>query len=173
MRISQRRMTSCALGGALWVSAMLSPAVYANIPAAYLACEGAELREDCVMTGPQYGVCLRDTLCEDPPETEVNECVLCVDACWGQEEGTSCVRPWTGEEGVCEAQEQCTDREETSFQECMRCVELTLDERSPGEGEGCAAGGNSGGVFTSMVPLISLLLWGAGALLIRRRWPLR
>lgn len=110
---------------------------HANIPAAYLACEGAELGESCVMTGPQYGVCVRDTLCEDPEETAVNECVLCVDACWAQEEGTECVRPWTGEEGVCEAQTQCTDREETSFTECVRCVEPP--EPPPAEVEGCNA----------------------------------
>lgn len=154
-------------GLCLWVSALSALCglnlAHANIPAAYLACEGAALRESCVMTGPQYGVCLRDTLCEDPQETPVNECVLCVDACWDQDEGTSCVRPWTGEEGVCEAQERCTDREETSFQECMRCVELSEPVSSGGE-EGCA-GAPMGGIT-----LFSLILSVFGALCVRTRW---
>ena len=97
---------------------------HANIPAAYLACEDATPGEECVMTGPQYGACVLDTLCTDPEETTVNECLLCVDACWNGEEGDLCIRPWTGEEGECELQDQCTDRPETSFLECMRCVKL-------------------------------------------------
>lgn len=140
--------------------------VWANIPAAYLACEGAELKADCVMTGPQYGICLKDTLCEDPPETEVNECVLCVDACWGQPEGTSCIRPWTGEEGICEAQQQCTDREETSFQECMRCVELVVE--SSAQNEGCAQ--QESPRLSLFVLLFSLILSIFGASFIRRNW---
>ena len=96
---------------------------WANIPAAYLACEGANPKEACVITGPQYGACLRDTLCQDPEETAVDECLLCVDACWDLTEGSLCIRPWTGEEGRCEAQAQCTDKPETSFLECMRCIE--------------------------------------------------
>ncbi len=96
---------------------------FANIPAAYLACEGAEERAPCSLPGPQYGVCIRDTLCTDPPETSVNECVICVDECWASEDGLECIRPWTGEYGVCESQERCTDKLETSFDECRRCVE--------------------------------------------------
>jgi hypothetical protein len=139
-----------------------SPAL-ANIPAAYLACEGAELGEPCVMTGPQYGVCVRDTLCEDPEETVINECVLCVDACWAQEEGSVCVRPWTGEEGVCEAQTQCTDREETSFTECVRCVEPPPPP--PDEGSGCSA--LTGRPLRSLWALMCVLLLG------RRLWRAR
>ncbi len=97
--------------------------VYANIPAAYLACEGAEERAPCALPGPQYGVCITDTLCTDPPETSVNECVICVDECWASQDGLACVRPWTGEMGVCESQDRCTDKPETSFEECRRCVE--------------------------------------------------
>lgn len=100
-----------------------SSLAYANIPAAYLACEGAEERAPCSLPGPQYGVCIRDTLCEDPPETSVNECVICVDECWASQDGEECVRPWTGELGVCESQDRCTDKIETSFEECRRCVE--------------------------------------------------
>ena len=117
---------------------------HANIPAAYLACEGAPLGEPCVMTGPQYGVCLLDALCADPPSTAINECVLCVDACWGlRAEGEGCVRPWTGEEGVCEAQARCTDRAETSFLECVRCVAPSSPPSplagSPPEQLGCSS----------------------------------
>ena len=100
-----------------------SPKIFANIPAAYLACEGAEDRAPCALPGPQYGVCVRDTLCNDPPETNVNECVICVDECWAGQDGAECIRPWTGELGVCESQARCTDKEETSFEECRRCVE--------------------------------------------------
>ena len=108
----------------LMSSHLLLPTGYANIPAAYLACEDATPGEACVMTGPQYGACVLDTLCTDPEETFVNECLLCVDECWNGIEGQRCIRPWTGEEGECELQSQCTDRTETSFLECMRCVEL-------------------------------------------------
>ncbi|MEE2643290.1 MAG: hypothetical protein VYD19_00020 [Myxococcota bacterium] len=126
----------------------------ANLPAAYLACEGAEPGSPCTLTGPQYGPCTRDTLCEDPPETPVNECVLCVDDCWSREEGVPCLRRWTGEAGRCVAQEACTDKVETSFQECNRCVTtdgepdqgtpslgLSRGRKGPQrEGEGCRYG---------------------------------
>ena len=161
------RQSPLTLWGLLGCTACAWTDAWANIPAAYLACEGAELREPCVMTGPQYGVCLQDTLCEDPPETPVNECVLCVDACWGQEEGTSCVRPWTGEEGVCEAQERCTDREETSFQECMRCVEPMMVAQESVE-EGCASAARAG--RAEGVTLLSLILAVGGVFCVRRRW---
>ena len=108
---------------------------YANIPAAYLACEDAEPGVACVMTGPQYGACILDTLCTDPEETFVNGCLLCVDECWNGQEGQRCIRPWTGEEGECELQTQCTDRVETSFLECMRCVQL--DVKSNEDDQGC------------------------------------
>lgn len=99
--------------------------VLANIPAAYLACEGAPEGSDCSLPGPQFGVCVRDTLCVDLEQTAVDECVLCVDGCWAGRDGESCVRPWTGEEGICETQDRCTDRLETSFEECRRCVSLS------------------------------------------------
>ena len=120
-------------------------ACFANIPAAYLACEGAEERAPCALPGPQYGVCITDTLCTDPPETAVNECVICVDECWASQDGLECVRPWTGELGVCESQDRCTDKPETSFEECRRCVEKPTEDESNPENqmdilsnEGCA-----------------------------------
>jgi hypothetical protein len=134
------------------------PSALANIPAAYLACEGAQEGEPCVMTGPQYGACLRDTLCEDPPETRVNECVLCVDACWAQGEGSSCVRPWSGEEGVCELQDRCTDREETSFTECVRCVELPPPSKDMRESAGCMQGAGARERFVLLFALLCVAL---------------
>ena len=110
-------------------------ACLANIPAAYLACEGAEERAPCALPGPQYGVCITDTLCTDPPETSVNECVICVDECWASRDGLECIRPWTGELGVCESQERCTDKPETSFEECRRCVEGQAKSGSASENQ--------------------------------------
>lgn len=119
--------------------------IFANIPAAYLACEGAAERAPCALPGPQYGVCITDTLCTDPPETSVNECVICVDECWASQDGLECVRPWTGELGVCESQDRCTDKPETSFEECRRCVDgkawsesNTENQMNTLENEGCA-----------------------------------
>ena len=123
------RMCSWCIGswciGYLYFSA--SDAL-ANIPAAYLACEGAPEGSACSLPGPQFGVCVRDTLCVDSEITAVDECVLCVDGCWADVDGASCVRPWSGEEGVCETQDRCTDRIETSFEECRRCVRLPEPE---------------------------------------------
>ena len=158
--------------GALLGALFTPPRAHANIPAAYLACEGAPLGEPCVMTGPQYGVCLLDALCVDPPSTALNECVLCVDACWGlRAEGEACTRPWTGEEGVCEAQERCTDRAETSFLECVRCVapsahsSLELSpapslEPSPDEA-GCASRGGGAPVRLTLWAALWAALWVA------------
>ena len=94
----------------------------ANIPTAYLACEGANVGDRCSLPGPEYGTCTRDTLCVDPPDTKINECVLCVDDCWALIEGDSCTRRFTGTPGICQTQMQCTDKEATSFKECQRCV---------------------------------------------------
>lgn len=113
-----------------------TPSSYANIPAAYLACEGALEGAECSLPGPQYGICVRDTLCEDITETTVDECVLCVDGCWAGKDGDECVRPWSGDPGICETQDLCTDPPETSFEECRRCV-LPLDTKDTPSTEGC------------------------------------
>ena len=125
-----RACRTLALQGSLWLLVLASTA-WGNLPAAYLACEGAETGSACTLTGPQYGTCTRDTLCEDPPETPVNECILCVDDCWGRPVGEPCLRRWTGEPGVCVPQSDCTDKVETSFQECNRCV---VEEAEPDQG---------------------------------------
>ena len=131
--------------GIFWIF-ILPPAAWGNLPAAYLACEGAETGSACTLTGPQYGTCTRDTLCEDPPETPVNECILCVDDCWGRPAGESCLRRWTGEPGVCVPQSDCTDKVETSFQECNRCVVEALEpDQGPLQDRAVAGAGNSSG----------------------------
>lgn len=105
---------------------LISPA-WGNVPAAYFACEGAEEGASCRLVGGTFGNCVRDTLCEDPQDTEVNECLLCVDGCWATTEpGGSCIK-LTGERGVCELQDRCTDIPETSFTECNRCVDGEAD----------------------------------------------
>ena len=128
----------------IYICTRLLPDALANIPAAYLACEGAAEGAECALPGPQFGRCVRDTLCQDIVETAVDECVLCVDECWASEDGAQCIRPWSGEMGVCETQDQCTDPPETSFEECRRCV-LSLDsganvdehDLDPSMSEGC------------------------------------
>jgi hypothetical protein len=55
-----------------------------NAPAPYWACEGLAVGDPCsygyaTCTGPN-GECQRDTdaQCEDNPDTEINECLICV-----------------------------------------------------------------------------------------------
>ena len=92
--------------------------------------------EPCDLVGGTHGTCVLDSLCtDDDPETAVNECLLCVDGCWGSEPGAACSQ-LTGAPGVCQMQDRCTDREETSFVECNRCVP---DEGGGGEDGGCQA----------------------------------
>lgn len=114
--------------------------VLANIPTAYLACEGANIGDRCSLPGPEYGTCTRDTLCVDPPDTKINECVLCVDDCWALVDGDACTRRFTGTPGICQTQMQCTDKEATSFKECQRCVAedamAQIDDSSNAQ-EGC------------------------------------
>jgi hypothetical protein len=85
-----------------------------------------------------------DTLCEDTPEVEANECLLCVDPCWGRPSGEPCLRTLDNSPGICELQDRCTDREETSFAECNRCVEGSLEPGDPDEG--CAFSPRHGGL---------------------------
>ena len=119
----------CLLCLGLLCLGLLSQSTHANIPAAYLACEGADEGAECSLPGPQFGICVRDVLCDDIAETTVDECVLCVDGCWAGNDGDDCIRPWSGEVGICETQDRCTDPPETSFEECRRCV-LPLDSTS-------------------------------------------
>lgn len=110
----------------------------ANVPASYFACEGLQEGYRCRLTGPFFGRCTEDTLCDDDEETEslqgINECLLCVDECWSREVGSGCIIPHTGKRGVCELIPGCTPDDEKSFLECHRCRdgELPLEQPSAG-----------------------------------------
>ena len=119
------------------LTVLLGGAAWANVPASYLACEGAEPGDDCVKVGPTYGACVLDTLCTPSPDLTANNCLLCEDPCWGQDPGTACTRR-DGTGGVCELQDRCTDDAERSFSECNRCVEGRPAGVDPEEG-GCRA----------------------------------
>lgn len=130
----------------------------ANIPAAFYACEGADEGAPCAMPGPFYGNCVRDTLCEDDPETEVDECLLCVDPCWaGLEAGRYCTR-FDGSDGICEPQTMCTPDPEKSFAQCNRCVAGEIARTEPQDA--CAAGpgraASRGAVAAAWLLLIAL-----------------
>ena len=109
----------------------------ANVPAAYFACEGASHGDHCQLPGPRYGNCVLDTLCEDPSETAVNECLLCVDGCWGLVENQACIMR-DGSDGVCQGQNDCTTDPEKSFDQCNWCVEGDIPRNQPKDG-GCTS----------------------------------
>lgn len=118
----------------------------ANVPAAYLACDGKAEGDPCRLVGPAYGACVLDTLCEDTPEVEANECLLCVDPCWGLPSGEACQRTIDNSPGVCELQDRCTDKAETSFTECNRCVDGSVAPGDGGDDGGCALSPRGGGL---------------------------
>lgn len=143
---------------------LLTGPALANIPAAYLACKDKPEGDACRMVGPQFGQCVRDTLCDDPAGDDVDECVLCVDGCWAKDDGDPCLQTFTNEPGVCRLQERCTDDPEKSFSECNRCVEGDLPRTEPEEGCSAAVGLGVG------VPW-GLILLALGWQLRRRRSP--
>ena len=112
----------------------------ANVPASYFACEGLADGYRCRMTGPFFGRCTVDTLCENDEETEslrdINECLLCVDECWSRELGAQCINPLNGERGICEQIPSCTPDETKSFFVCQRCRDGELVLNQPIE-QGC------------------------------------
>ena len=122
------------------LSLCLAGAAYANVPAAFYACEDADEGVECHVPGPVYGNCVRDTLCNDDPDTHVDECLLCVDPCWGRDEaGGPCLRR-DRTMGVCELQDRCTSEPVKSFRQCNRCVRarpamVTVHD----DGGGCAS----------------------------------
>ncbi len=135
----------------------------ANIPAAFFACEGAGHGDACTLPGPEYGNCVRDTLCEDDPDTEVDECLLCVDPCWsGLAPGTYCVR-FDGTDGICEPQANCTPDPEKSFEQCNRCVVGEVARTEPQDA--CAAAPGRAGSRV-VIGLVWLALLGVGV----RQW---
>jgi len=137
---------------------LLPWAASANIPAAYFACEGADNGAPCQLPGPTYGNCVLDTLCEDPATTEVNECLLCVDGCWGMAPDEFCVQD-DGSDGVCRKQDQCTTDPEKSFDQCNWCVDGDIERTDPDSG--CNQGGHR-----AVIPWLLILM--AAAFQIRR-----
>lgn len=138
----------------------LTGAAQANVPAAFFACEGAPEGEPCSMPGPFFGNCVRDTLCEDNPDTEVDECLLCVDPCWAAlEEGSFCVR-FDGADGVCQVQrEMCTTDPEKSFAQCNRCVEGDIARTAPEDGCAAVAPGAAAGGAWMLILLLGAVQW--------------
>lgn len=129
------RWTLCLL-----LLTLISVEGQANVPASYFACEGLSDGYRCRMTGPFFGRCTRDTLCEDDEETAslsgINECLLCVDECWSRAIGAQCVIPLSGERGVCEQIPNCTPDDEKSFFVCQRCRDGNIEFTQPVE-PGC------------------------------------
>ncbi|MEE2787362.1 MAG: hypothetical protein VX589_08490 [Myxococcota bacterium] len=134
--MAYRWATRCTIAVMILLTVGLAQA---NIPSAYFACEGADEQDECQTPGPRYGHCVLDTKCEDPEDTEVNECLLCVDGCWGRPSGGPCRRT-DGEMGRCEQQSRCTTDPEKSFNQCNRCVKLPATAAG-----GAIAGGMPGG----------------------------
>ncbi len=127
------------------LSLFIAGVAHGNVPAAFYACEDADEGVECHVPGPVYGNCVRDTLCNDNPDTPVDECLLCVDPCWGRdEEGGACLRR-DRTMGVCELQDRCTSEPVKSFRQCNRCVRVrpAMDAGTvvveDDEGGGCAS----------------------------------
>ena len=118
--------------------ALLVGAAFANVPASYFACEGLSDGFRCRMTGPFFGRCTLDTLCEQDPDNEslanINECLLCVDECWSRELGAQCIIARTGERGLCTQIPDCTPDPEKSFFQCQRCQDGALTWTEPKDG---------------------------------------
>ncbi len=147
---------------------LLGGVASANVPAAFYACEDAAEGVACQIPGPVYGNCIRDTMCTDNLETPVDECLLCVDPCWGRdEEGGSCLRR-DGTQGICEHQDRCTPDSTKSFRQCNRCVRVDGDvdagtEAMDGDG-GCESVSP-----TAYVPWFLVLLLGLSPTIRSRR----
>jgi len=143
---------------------VLSADAVANVPASYFACEGLADGYRCRMTGPFFGRCTLDTLCEDDEETEsladINECLLCVDECWSREIGTQCVIPLSGERGVCEVIPNCTPDDTKSFFVCQRCRDGELIANEPTQ-QGCQF--QQWGPRTGLCLFMILLVVGAAS----------
>ena len=148
----------------LVLAALFAAPAYANIPAAFHACRGIEDGEPCQRpAGLAGGRCVRDTLCtpdEEDPDTD--ECLLCHDACFGQDVDTDCLQA-NGEPGVCVAlgADVCTENEATSFKECHRCEAGETPTKEPEDG--CASVDSA-----AAIPWALLLLIGAFQLRRRR-----
>ncbi len=135
---------------------------YANIPAAFFACEDIAAGEPCQRpAGIAGGRCVLDTFCTTDEIPDVEECLLCHDACFGQEVDTACIQA-NGEPGVCIVlgPDVCTENERTSFKECHRCDTGETPATEPESG--CAA-------VDSAVAIPWALLFLGGLFQLRRK----
>ena len=141
----------------LMLFGLLSSSALANVPASYFACEGLTDGYRCRMTGPFFGRCTLDTLCEedpnDPALASINECLLCVDECWSRALDEQCIIPRTGERGVCIQIPDCTPDPEKSFLQCQRCGEGELNWNEPQEGCSAALNRPRSWIWTSILIL--------------------
>jgi uncharacterized protein (TIGR03382 family) len=129
---------------------------YANVPAAFFACEGIEAGEPCQRpAGIAGGRCVLDTSCTVDELPDVDECLLCHDACFGQEPDTACIQA-NGEPGVCIALSAavCTENEVTSFKECHRCAVGETPETEPDSG--CASVDAAAAIPWSLLLLVGV-----------------
>ncbi len=81
--------------GAFGISLLLAAAApaRANVPAAYLPCEGLGDGDACQFSGLGDGACVLDTLCADHEVAgcpDCDKCLLCGDPCRGLNPGDAC-----------------------------------------------------------------------------------
>ncbi len=106
------------------VTCLSASTAWANVPAAYLPCEGLGDGDACQFTGYGEGACVLDTLCDDHEVAgcpACDKCLLCGDPCRGLEPGGACVLS-DGGEGTCARRTGCTDDVRFSFDECNHCL---------------------------------------------------
>lgn len=125
----------------------------ANVPAAYLACEGKADGDTCRYFGGLYGACIQDSACALPPDEDgVDRCIVCQDPCHDLPVGAECLQDDGGSPGVCQIQPQCTDDPETAFDECRYCFPPgSTPEAGEKDDGGCTAGGGEAA---------ATLIWG-------------
>jgi MYXO-CTERM domain-containing protein len=112
--------------GALGLSLLLAAATpaRANVPAAYLPCEGLGDGDACQFSGLGDGACVLDTLCADHEVAgcpDCDKCLLCGDPCRGLNPGDACTLS-DGGDGTCKRRAGCTDDVRFSFDECNHCL---------------------------------------------------
>lgn len=121
-----------ALLPALLLAVALAPGhARANVPAAYLPCEGLADGDACQFSGYGEGACVLDSLCTDSEVAgcpACDKCLLCGDPCRGLAPDDACTLPGGGD-GTCKRRAGCTDDTRFSFDECNHCL--------PHENEDC------------------------------------
>jgi hypothetical protein len=128
--------THAVLAAACLTTAGLPSLASANVPAAYLPCEGLADGDACQFSGYGDGACVLDTLCADHVVAgcpACDKCLLCGDPCRGLAPGDTCDLP-DGGEGRCKRRAGCTDDERFSFDECNHCLPLANEDCRRHEG---------------------------------------